>query len=167
MDEPRNGAHYGPPTNEMRGILKISLTSMIDQVWAKDGAGNTVPRAGLEMLFDKLVELVPHSDAQRSLQSEAESLVINLGQTRLLLFAQSGSSVSTTLLVVVVFWLSTLFVSFGLFAPRNATTIVTLVVAAISVSGALFLILELDRPFSGLVQISSTPLRNALSLLGR
>jgi hypothetical protein len=91
MDEPRNGAHYGPPTNEMRGILKISLTSMIDQVWAKDGAGNTVPRAGLEMLFDKLVELVPHSDAQRSLQSEAESLVINLAQTRLLLFAQSRS----------------------------------------------------------------------------
>jgi hypothetical protein len=108
----------------------------------------TRSHAGAWMLFDKLAELVPHCDAQRSLQSEAESLVINLGQTRLLLFAQSRSSVSTTLLVVVVFWLSTLFVSFGLFAPRNATTIVTLVVAAISVSGALFLILELDRPFS-------------------
>jgi hypothetical protein len=50
MDEPRNGADYGPPINEMRGILKISLTSMIDQVWAKDGAGNTVPRGGLDVV---------------------------------------------------------------------------------------------------------------------
>jgi len=69
--------------------------------------------------------------------------------------------------VVVVFWLSTLFVSFGLFAPRNATALTVLLVSAVSVSGALFLILELDHPFSGLIQITSVPLRNALSVLGR
>jgi len=66
-----------------------------------------------------------------------------------------------------VFWLSTLFVSFGLFAPRNATALTVLLVSAVSVSGALFLILELDHPFSGLIQITSVPLRNALSVLGR
>jgi Protein of unknown function (DUF4239) len=60
-----------------------------------------------------------------------------------------------------------LFVSFGLFAPRNATAIATLLVVAISAAGALFLILELDRPFSGLIQISSAPLYNALAVLGR
>ena len=86
---------------------------------------------------------------------------------RLLLFAQSGSSISTPFLVVVVFWLSALFVSFGLFAPRNAIAIVTLLVAAISVAGALFLILELDHPFSGFIQISSLPMRNALSVIGQ
>jgi len=67
----------------------------------------------------------------------------------------------------VVFWLSMLFVSFGLFAPRNAIAVLTLLISALSVAGALFLILELDHPFSGLIQISSAPLRNALSILGR
>jgi hypothetical protein len=165
----RSLAHYGPATGEIRSILKISVTRMIDQIWPKDGRGSTIPSvAGVgEVLFDKLQELVPHSDAQRALQSQAESIAINLGQTRLLLFAQSGSSISTPFLVVVVFWLSTLFVSFGLFAPRNTTAIITLLVSAISVVGALYLILELAHPFSGLIQISSDPLRNALSVLGK
>src|ERR1700751_3147283 len=86
---------------------------------------------------------------------------------RLFLFAQSGSSISTPFLVIVVFWLTVLFVSFGLFAPRNATAIITLLVAAISVAGALFLILDLDRPFSGLMQISSAPLQKALAMIGK
>ena len=94
-------------------------------------------------------------------------MAINLGQTRWLLFEQSGSSISKPFLVVVIFWLSVLFVSFGLYAPRNTTVIVTLVVGALSVSGAIFLIVELDHPFSGLIQISSTPLANALAVLGK
>jgi hypothetical protein len=164
----RSLAHYGPATGGIRGILKIALARMIDQIWPKNGTESALPaQGGGDVLFDKLQELVPGSDAQRAMQSEAESIAINLGQTRLLLFAQAGTSISTPLLVVVVFWLSMLFVSFGLFAPRNATAIVTLLVAAISVAGALFLILELDRPFSGLIQISSAPLRNALSALGK
>jgi hypothetical protein len=164
----RSLAHYGPATSEIRGILKVALARMIDQVWPKNGTEGALPsHGGGDILFDKLQELVPGSDAQRAMQSQAESIAINLGQTRLLLFAQGGTSISTPLLVVVVFWLSMLFVSFGLFAPRNATAIVTLLVAAISVAGALFLILELDRPFSGLIQISSAPLRSALSALGK
>jgi hypothetical protein len=71
------------------------------------------------------------------------------------------------LVVVVVFWLTILFVSFGLYAPPNTTVIAALFVCALSVSGALFLILELDHPFEGLIQIPSTPLRNALAHLGR
>jgi hypothetical protein len=164
----RTLAHYGPATGEVRSILRTTVARMIDQVWAKNGTDGAPPGQGSgELLFDKLQALVPRSDAQRTLQSQAESLAINLAQTRLLLFAQSGSSISAPFLVVVVFWLSMLFISFGLFAPRNGTAIVTLLLAAISVAGALFLILELDRPFSGLIQISSAPLRNALSALGK
>ena len=68
---------------------------------------------------------------------------------------------------VLVFWLTILFGSFGLLAPRNATVIAILCLSALSVSGALFLILELDQPFQGLIQIPSTSLRNALAQLGR
>jgi hypothetical protein len=118
-------------------------------------------------MFDKIQELVPHSDAQHALQAQAVSLAVALGQTRWLLFAQSGTSISTPFLVVVVFWLTALFVSFGLFAPRNATAVTALVVSAISVAGALFLVLELDQPFSGIMQLSDAPLRDAIAVLGR
>jgi Protein of unknown function (DUF4239) len=161
-------AHYGPATGQIRSILKIAIARLIDQVWSKEGKEDTLPsQAAGNVVYDKIQELEPHSDGQRALQSQAESVMVSFAQTRLLLFAQSGSSISRPFLVVVVFWLSMLFVSFGLFAPRNATAIVTLFVAAISVAGALFLILELDHPFSGLIQISSTPLRTALSVLGK
>ncbi len=161
-------AHYGPETREARGILKIATTRTIHQVWSQAGSAGALPsQEGGGALFDKLQELVPHSDAQRVIQSQAESIMISIGQTRLLLFAQSASSISRPFLVVVVFWLSMLFVSFGLFAPRNGTAIATLLIAAISVAGALFLILDLDQPFTGLLQIPSTPMHMALSALGK
>jgi len=166
----RGLVHYGPAAAPIRGLLKVAVATMIDQVWGHDSAD---PRVALQasqplgLVFDKIAELEPHSDAQHAIQSQVESVLINLGQERLLLFAHSGSSISTPFLVVVVFWLTVLFVSFGLFAPRNPTAIVVLLVAAISVAGALYLILDLDHPFSGLMQISSAPLRNALSVLGQ
>jgi hypothetical protein len=161
-------AHYGPATGEVRSLLKTFVTQTIDEIWSKQGGqGGALPSPAGGEAFDQLQELVPRSDAQRAIQSQAESIMVNFGQTRLLLLAQSGTSISTTFLVVVVFWLTLLFVSFGLFAPRNATATVTLLLAAVSVAGALFLILELDHPFSGLIQISSAPLRTALSMLGR
>jgi hypothetical protein len=164
----RSLAHYGPESVEARIILRIAVIQMIDQLWPKASDGGSLPPRGPgDVLFDKIQELAPHSDAQRAIQSQAGSVVINLAQARLLLIAQSGSSISTPFLVVVVFWLTVLFVSFGLFAPRNGTAIVALLVAAMSVAGALFLIIELDRPFSGLIQISSAPLQNALSALGK
>jgi hypothetical protein len=94
-------------------------------------------------------------------------MAVNLGQTRWLLFEQSGSSIPIPFLVVLVFWLSLIFVSFGLFAPPNPTMVIALLLGALSVSGAIFLILELDQPFGGLIQISSAPLRNALAHLGK
>ena len=83
------------------------------------------------------------------------------------MFEQSGSAISTPFLVVVVFWLTIIFASFGLFAPSNTTVVATLFICALSVSGAIFLILEMDKPFEGLIQISSAPLRAALAHLGQ
>jgi hypothetical protein len=164
-------AHYGPETAEIRQLLKVSVNSMIDQTWSKDSndATGDAPQqlANREILFDKLQDLEPHTDAQRRIQSQTESMMISMAQTRWLLFEQSGSSISTAFLVVVVFWLTILFISFGLFAPRNATVVVALLVSAMSVAGAIFLILELDHPFSGLIQISSAPLLHTLTVLGK
>jgi hypothetical protein len=94
-------------------------------------------------------------------------MTMDLGQTRWLLFEQSGSSIPMPFLVLLVFWVTIIFLSFGLFAPPNATVIATLFLCALSVSGAIYLILELDRPFTGLLQLSDASLRNAIAHLGR
>ena len=93
-------------------------------------------------------------------------MAINLGRTRLLLFENAGNSIPLPFLLVLVFWFTIIFSSFGLFAPRNATAIAALLVSALLVCDAIFLILELDRPFEGILQLSSAPLHAALARLG-
>jgi hypothetical protein len=70
-------------------------------------------------------------------------------------------------LVMLVFWLTFIFATFGLFSPCNTTLIAVLLVCALSAAGALFLVLELDTPYGGLIKVSSVPLRNALAHLSR
>jgi len=163
-------AHYGPETREARASLRDAVAHGIDQAWPKDPAHArpAEPAAARgDAVYDRIQELSPKNDLQRSLQAQASSMAIDLGQARWLMFEQRGSSVSTALLIVVVFWLAVIFMSFGLFAPSNATVTATLFVCALSVSCAIFLILEMDRPFEGLLQISSAPLRDALARLGK
>ena len=71
------------------------------------------------------------------------------------------------LLVMLVFWLTAIFISFGLFAPTNGTVVASLLISALSVCGAIFIFLEMQRPYEGLIQVSSAPLRAALTQLGK
>jgi hypothetical protein len=70
------------------------------------------------------------------------------------------------LVITLIFWLTVTFISFGLFAPTNATSVATMFVSALSVSSALLLILEMYTPYSGLIRLSDAPLRTALAHLG-
>ena len=162
-------AHYGSETSDIRALLKDTIERSLAMIWPKNGSKASLldSRPQGDLIFDKIQELTPHNDAQRALQSQIESMAITLGQTRWLLFEQAGSSISTPFLVVVVFWLTILFLSFGLFAPHNMTAVITLLVSAASVAAALFLILELDHPFTGMIQISDAPIRNVLLVLGK
>jgi hypothetical protein len=163
-------AHYGPETKEVRASLRAGVARGIDQIWPKEPAQARAmaPVSGADYsVYERIQQLAPKSEAQRALQAEASTLAVGLGQTRWLMLVQRGNSVSTALLIVVVFWLTIIFVSFGLFAPPNATVTAALCVCALSVSCAIFLILEMDRPYEGLLQISSAPLRDALARLGK
>jgi membrane-bound ClpP family serine protease len=82
------------------------------------------------------------------------------------MYTQGTNSASRPLVIGLIFWISMIFVSFGLFAPRNATVIAAYLVAALSVSGAILMILEMYTPYSGLIELSSAPLRAALEQLG-
>ena len=69
----RTLAHYGPETAAIRGILKVAVARTIDQVWPKSGKeGGLTSQTGGEIIFDKIQELTPRSDAQRTLQSQAD-----------------------------------------------------------------------------------------------
>jgi hypothetical protein len=92
---------------------------------------------------------------------------VDIGQMRWVLFEQGGSSIPMPFLVLLVFWVTIIFLSFGLFAPSNGTVIAALFLCALSVSGAIFMILELDRPFGGLIQISEAPIHKTLDQLGQ
>ena len=84
-----------------------------------------------------------------------------------LLVAQGESSIRTPLLIVLIFWLTTLFTGLSLLSPRNKTVTMVAVFCVLSVSSAIFLVLEMDRPFDGLFRISDVPLNNALAELNR
>ncbi len=99
--------------------------------------------------------------SQRWLQSQALQLVSAIAGERWLLVEQNTIGVAVPLLVVV-FWLSLLFLSFGLFAPRNATAILALFLCALAVAGAIEMTQELNTPFRGIIRISSKPMKDAL-----
>jgi hypothetical protein len=154
-------AIYGPEAKDTREMLREVVAGAREQIWH-----GTPPVKRADILFENINKLSPKNDEQQTLKAQASSLVIDLAKTRYLMLEQRGSSVSAPLLVVVVFWLTINFVSFGLFAQRNATVGIALFVCALSVAGAILLILELDQPFEGLIRISDAPLRQVLTQLG-
>jgi len=166
-------ADYGPETKEARDLLRRVVATLLERIWPDEltertGAKALESGAGIEAIQKILRELSPRNDAQRWLQSRALQLSSDITETRWLLIEQRGvSSLPAPFLFLLVFWLTVIFSSFGLFSPRNATVIAILFVCALSAAGSLYLILEMDRPHQGLIRLSSAPLRNALALLGR
>jgi hypothetical protein len=160
-------AHYGPEAKEARDLLRGAVARTLNLIWHQDHSEMVPTATGGEVLYDKIQALSPKNDAQHALQAQASSMAIDLGKLRWLMFEQGSTSISLPLLWMLVFWLVIVFTSFGLFAPTNPTVIATLFLCALSVSGAIFLILEMYTPFEGLMQISSAPLRNALAHLGQ
>jgi hypothetical protein len=163
-------ANYGPETAEARESLRAAVTRGIEQTWSRIAAATAVPNptaAGGESLYHEIQQLSPGSPTTVALKAEALSLNTEVARLRWLMFAQAGGSGSVVFLAIVVVWLTLVFMSFGLLGTPNATVIVTLLVCALSVSAAIGLVLELNRPFSGLIQLSSAPLQNALNLIGK
>jgi hypothetical protein len=164
-------ARYGPETKEARDLLPVVVGVMLEQTWPENsGQPANLTAADLriagEAMFDKVSALEPKTDAQRLLKPRALEIAISMAQTRQRLLAQKESSIPTPFLFVLGFWLTILFGCYGLLAPRNLTVIVILTICMLSVSGAIFLVLEMDRPFDGIMRVSSAPLRAALSRLG-
>ncbi len=163
-------AQYGPEAASARNLMRRVVASMADRIWRENSSpsGGLAPfeaSAAALSLFDVILKLSPQNDRQRSLQARAIGTLQEIGKARLLLFAEAGVAIPMPFLVVLIFWLAIIFASFSLFADNNATTVIALCIFALSASAAIFLILELGQPFTGLMRISSEPLRNVLAPL--
>jgi len=170
-------ARYGPETQPTRDLLRRTVAARIETMWPRgkntdtrspldDSASVAKTGQGAEEIENGILQLSPQTEAQRWFRSEALKLTSEVLRTRWRLLS-AGGAVPKQFLVVVIFWLSMTFASFGLSAPRNATVVTVFIISTLSVAAAVFLIFELDGPFDGIIRISSEPMRFALANLGR
>jgi hypothetical protein len=164
-------AEYGPETHALRGQLKDSVAGRVQKIWGKPANGdaglhaveNTTTMLELEASFRALT---PQTEAQKNLLAQCRQTIAEVAQNRLLIIEEQQAPVLTVFLVLLVFWLTLLFVSFGLFAPANVTVTAVMVICAASVTSAMFLILEMSHPLDGFIKVSSAPLVKALEMIG-
>jgi hypothetical protein len=168
----RELAHYGPETKAARDMIKQGVAFRLDATWPEDGSHATridVPEGtkGVEAIEESIRALAPQNDAQRELRSRALDLIGQVEETRWLVSGGTGTSIPTPFLVVLILWFAVILTVNGLFAPRNATVVGVLFASALSIAASIFLILEMDQPFDGIVKVSSAPLRYTLAHLGQ
>ena len=163
-------AGYGPESAEARVLLREAVEENVNRMWPRESkrlADLTPVTAAGDAVYMAIQKLAPKDDTQRSLKTEATNTALDVAKIRTLLVSQSIPSVSKLMLAVLVSWLVIIFFSFSILAPTNKPAVTSLLISALSVCGAIFLILELDRPFGGLIGLSSEPMNKALAQLAR
>jgi len=164
-------AAYGPETRETRQSMRSAIGPLADQIWREHASGTAsqitfAQNPSGEAAFVKVQELQPQNDLQRALKTRAVQVTTEIAQSRFLLFEQAQGGIPRPFLAVLVLWLSIIFATYSLFSRPNPTLIAAVVVFAFSAASAIFLLVELSQPFTGLMQISSMSLRGALAPLG-
>lgn len=166
-------AHYGeeakPSRDALRGFMDRAIEGMT--LYAEQRIDmEAVPQAPLPQigrLQMSLLALAPTTEAQRWLRTRALTLSGELERERALFAERGAGSIAAAFLLVLTAWLAMLYVALALFAPSNATATLTAFGGALAFAAGIFLILELDTPFHGLIRLSSEPLVKTLELLGR
>ena len=166
-------ARYGPETRASRELFRQTVAVRVAEIWPEQGSSapqvdtNTWGVGAVEAIERQISELSPRTEEQTWLRARALEKSADLTQSRWRLIVAWSSAIPTPFLAVLVFWLCFIFACTGLIGPRNATVVAVMFVAALSVSATIFLIMEMDRPYQGLITISAGPMRAALAQLGR
>ena len=159
---------YGPEAHAVHETLRLAVERVLSENWPNERVQNwkLSPKAGhIREVYDQLRALAPKDEEHRMMQSEAVGLLRDLAHLRELFIAQAGTTVLQPLLFVMIFWMTSIFASWGLFSRANTVSVATFFIAALCVSGAIFLVLEMYTPYRGLLRLSSTPLRIAYDSL--
>ncbi len=165
-------AGYGPEAQPLRETLRLSMASTLKALWPEEGMTPEAiqafeQRINLEQVAAAVRKLQPQSDPQRRLQEEAQKLCQDLLYIRWLQIEQAQAGLPPIFQGVLLFWLTALYLSFGLLAPRNATVMGMMFVGALALATAMFLITEMNRPMTGAIKVSSGVIRKTIEHLGR
>jgi hypothetical protein len=163
---------YGPDAQPIRELLKATATRAYQHTWNSPRAAERLAtiaemRAGWGAIGRQIDVVRPTIDAQKSLQSKAADLIASIQDLRLGTRLQIDNSVTWPFLSILVSWTALLFFGFGLLARLNTAAVFTLAIGALSVASAIFLILELDAPYSGMLRLPPTPILQAIDALGK
>src|SRR5438045_1452575 len=161
---------YGPETAEARRALRDTIDEGVRRTWPTERSQQARLDPNQQMgdaVYVAISRLAPQSEAQRALKTQAASFMVQLAELRSLVQAQAVSSVSKPLLIALILWLVVIFFGFSLLAPSTATSTFALIAGAFSVACAVFIILELDHPFAGVIRIPSDPMINTLRDLAK
>ena len=161
---------YGPEAADARATLRSFADGKAHQLRVRDPSspsGRDRSIQALETLQDQIFALAPPTERHKWIHNEVIKLTTAITAARWLLAGQEQSTIPRAFLVMVVLWLALVFGSFGMFAPRNATSFVALGLCAMAVSGGITMILEMDSPFSGLVHVSLEPIAKAFEHIRR
>jgi Protein of unknown function (DUF4239) len=158
---------YGPETKAARTLLRELIASAAFRIWQENAEHNGrestfVVSGTADQFYNKVEGLTPANDEQASLKSRIVQATTEIGRTRILVFTQSDNAIPVPFFIVLTFWLVVIFASFSVFAEPRPIVIASILVFALSVSSALFLIVDLSQPFDGLMQISNHHLRMVL-----
>jgi hypothetical protein len=160
---------YGPETREARTMIRRAAAITVQRVWQESVATDTTetftPSHAAAQFFLTLESLSPTNDVQRAIKPRLMDVATDLTRTRLLMFVHFDNPIPAPLLIIVILWLTVIFASFTLFADANAVVAVASLVYALAVSSALFLIVDMSQPFTGLMKIPSEQLKHVLPQL--
>jgi len=160
---------YGPETSEARVMIRRAAAITVQRVWREntgaDRAETFSPSAAATQFFLTVESLSPNNDLQRSIKPRILEVGTDLARTRLLMFVHVDNPIPAPLLVIMILWLTVIFASFTLFSDANVVVATASVIYALAVSSALFLIVDMSQPFTGLMKIPSEPLKHVLPQL--
>ncbi len=176
---------YGSETVEARALLRSYTAAAIASTWPTEPkppgdhyptdvappTENSVESVKLGDMLARIEVDLHQLDPADPMHRRQVVVILNqfeqLMRLRWRLIEEAHSSISMPFYLVLAFWLVILFASFGLSAPRNVLSYTTILLGALSITSVVFVILDLDTPFSGLFMVSSQPMREALAHLSR
>ena len=167
-------AEFGPETAHTRAMMRDTLVKVRRMLWWEGEPGAVPPDLSvaeplktLRETDEDVASLDPKTPAQRQFAANAAAAASAMEQTRLLISLQLASPVSWPLVVIVVSWALILFCGFGVLSRINPTTVAALGFGAFAVGSAVFLILELTQPFTGVFRLPSGAFDQMLAVLGQ
>jgi hypothetical protein len=160
---------YGSDTKLAREKLREYAERKRDDLFPNNPAevhlGNQSTYELLQEVEDLVLAIKPANARDQWWLAQAMTLASKIGDTRFLLAQQIGQGTPKAVLLLLVFWLTLLFASFTLFAPSNLISMATMTLCALAIAGAIGMILELERGFGGVVQVSPQPMNHAVAVL--